>query len=125
MKYLTSLYLTIVRWVKTVHLPVGTTRLTVLKQHDLLTNLVEFLKGELKRERERNEYLETLILNRTGYISSPDNTQSNSAPVINTMRRPWDEIRRELERKDRDKINKSGREKVTELEITQLEQEVL
>ena len=87
--------------------------------------MVEFLKGELKRERERNEYLETLILNRTGYISSPDNTQSNSAPVINTMRRPWDEIRRELERKDRDKINKSGREKVTELEITQLEQEVL
>jgi hypothetical protein len=90
---------------------------------DLLRDLTEFLKGELKRERERNEYLEGLILSKTGYLSNSDESRDSSSPVIQTMRRSWNDIAREMERRDRERVN-AGRLRVTE-SVEELEKEVL
>jgi hypothetical protein len=57
---------------------------------------VNFLRGRI-------EFLETLT--RSNPVDTPDSSSVNfNYPVIQTMRRPWSEIKKELELKEKKKV---------------------
>ena len=70
-----------------------------------LRNLVEFFKSELDKSQARRDELQKLLLR--DFLPNAQETSVASLKPLQSGRKPWKEIRSELQRKDREAYQRS------------------